>query len=180
MNTCNLFCRNTKEATLMIIRKIEVEDSERFLNMLRQLDNETKNMMYEPGERKTSIEEMKSVIKNINASNSLMLVAEKEEDIIGFLSAERGFANRIKHSAYIVIGILKDYRGKKIGTKLFKELIDWALVNDVTRLELTVMTHNEGAIKLYKEMGFKIEGLKEKSLIVDGKYIDEYYMAKVL
>jgi len=31
---------------------------------------------------------------------------------------------------------------------------------------------NEGAIKLYKEMGFKIEGLKEKSLIVDGKYFD--------
>jgi Acetyltransferases, including N-acetylases of ribosomal proteins len=164
----------------MIIRKIKEEDSEKFLNMLKSLDYETKSMMYEPGERKTSIEEMKLNIKNIYASNSLMLIAEEEDNIIGFLSAERGFANRIKHSAYIVIGILKDYRGKKIGTKLFKELMDWALVNDITRLELTVMTHNEGAIKLYKEMGFKIEGLKENSLMVDGKYIDEYYMAKVL
>jgi RimJ/RimL family protein N-acetyltransferase len=164
----------------MIIRKIKKEDSEKFLNMLKQLDYETNNMMYEPGERKTSIEEMKINITNIYTSNSLMLLAEEEENIIGFLSAERGFANRLKHSAYIVIGILKDYRGKKIGAKLFKELIEWALVNDITRLELTVMTHNEGAIKLYKEMGFKIEGLKEKSLMVDGKYIDEYYMAKIL
>jgi hypothetical protein len=29
-------------------------------------------------------------------------------------------------------------------------------------------------------MGFKIEGLKEKSIIVDGKYVDEYYMGKIL
>lgn len=56
----------------------------------------------------------------------------------------------------------------------------WALENTITRLELTVMTHNERAVRLYKKMGFKIEGLKEKSLIVDGKYVDEYYMGKIL
>lgn len=164
----------------MILRKVEIEDAEKFLDMLKQLDNETKNLMFEPGERKTSIEEMKSRIKNINASNSLMLVAEKEQNIVGFLSAQRGFANRIKHSSYIVIGILKSYRGKKIGTKLFEELEKWALENNITRLELTVMVHNEGAIRLYKNRGFKIEGLKEKSLFVDGRYVDEYYMAKFL
>jgi RimJ/RimL family protein N-acetyltransferase len=164
----------------MIIRKAEVIDAEALLNMLKQLDCETKNMMYEPGERRTSIEEMKYNIANINASNSLMLIAEDKETVVGFLSADRGFANRIKHSAYIVIGILKSYRGKKIGTNLLEELVNWALDNEITRLELTVLTHNEGAISLYKDMGFKIEGVKEKSLIIDGKYFDEYYMAKLL
>lgn len=164
----------------MIIRKVKLEDAEELLNMLKQLDSETKYMMYEPGERKTSIEEMKANIEQIDSSNSLMLVAEEEEKIVGFLSAERGFANRIKHSAYIVVGILKDYRGRKIGVNLFKELIAWASNNDIVRLELTVMTNNKGAIGLYEKMGFKIEGLKEKSLLVDGKYIDEYYMAKIL
>lgn len=62
---------------------------------------------------------------------------EEQERIVGFLSTERGFANRIKHSAYIVIGILKSYRGKKIATNLFKELINWASHNDIARLELT-------------------------------------------
>lgn len=164
----------------MIIRWIEVKDSEKFIKMLKQLDNETKNMMYEPGERKTTIEEMESNIKNINCSNSLSLVTEENENIVGFLSAERGFAKRINHSAYIVIGILKNYRGKKIGRKLFEELEKWAVENSITRLELTVMTHNVVAIRLYEKMGFKIEGLKEKSLIVDGKYVDEYYMGKIL
>jgi len=164
----------------MIIRKIETKDSEKFLNMLKQLDNETTNMMWEPGERKTTIDEMDSDINNICNSKSLRLVAEDKGHIIGFLSSERGFAKRISHRAYIVIGILRDYRGKKIGVKLFEELEKWALENRVTRLELTVMEHNEGAIKLYKKMGFKKEGLKENSLIVDGKYVAEYYMGKII
>ena len=164
----------------MIIRKIEIKDSEKFLNMLKQLDNETTNMMLEPGERKTTLEEMNTNIKNINNSNSLRLVAEDKGDIIGFLSSERGLVNRIRHRAYIVIGIVKDYRGKKIGVQLFKELEKWALESNITRLELTVMEHNESAIKLYEKMGFKREGLKINSLLVDGKYVDEYYMGKIL
>ena len=164
----------------MIIRKVEVKDSEKFLNMLKQLDNETNNMMWEPGERKTTIEEMNSNINNIGSLKSLKLVAEDKGDIIGFLSSERGFAKRISHRAYIVIGILKDYRGKKIGVKLFEELEKWALENNLTRLELTVMEHNVAAIKLYEKMGFKREGLKENSLIVNGKYVSEYYMGKII
>lgn len=117
----------------LIIRKAELEDAENLLNMLKQLDNETKYMMYEPGERSTTVDEMKDTLEQMISSNSLMLVAEDQERIVGFLSAERGFANRISHSAYIVIGILKSYRGKKIGANLFKELINWASHNDIVR-----------------------------------------------
>lgn len=117
----------------LIIRKAELEDAENLLNMLKQLDNETKYMMYEPGERSTTVDEMKDTLEQMISSNSLMLVAEDQERIVGFLSAEIGFANRISHSAYIVIGILKSYRGKKIGANLFKELINWASHNDIVR-----------------------------------------------
>lgn len=163
----------------MDIRKIEIGDSEKFLKMLKQLDNETDFMMYEPGERKTDTEEMKSYLKHINDTDSLILIAEENDRIIGFLSAERGAYSRIKHSAYIVVGILKDFRGRKIGKKLLSMLDAWAAKRNIKRLELTVMTHNDAAIHLYKKMGFRIEGLKEKSIMENGEYIDEYYMAKI-
>lgn len=41
------------------------------------------------------------------------------------------------------------------------------------------MTNNKVAIKLYEKTGFKIEGVKEKASVVDGKYVDEYYMARL-
>lgn len=164
----------------MLIRRINTNDSEQFLKMAKKLDTETKFMMYEPGERKTTIDEMNKKIIDIFNSKSILLIAEDSGKIVGFISAERGFAKRIKHSAYIVIGVLNSYSGRGIGTKLLEHIEKWAIENNVKRLELTVMTHNKNGIKLYEKMGFKKEGIKVKSLLIDGKYIDEYYMAKIL
>lgn len=142
------------------IRTIEASDAEKFLSMLKKLDSETNFMMYEPDERKTTIAEMSERINESLKNSSLMIVAEVNSEIVGFLSAERGFANRIKHSAYIVVGILKEYCGKGVGTRLFNNLLEWTELNGITRLELTVMTNNEKEIKLYKKFGFEIEGIK--------------------
>ncbi|UUV17826.1 GNAT family N-acetyltransferase [Fusobacteria bacterium ZRK30] len=163
----------------MNIRQIQEKDAELFLNLLLELDNETKFMMLEPGERKNDPEVTRSIIKR-NLQDSFMYVAEEGDKLVGFLTGERGSANRIKHTTYIVIGILGGHRGKGIGRKLFEELEKWSKENNIKRLELTVMIHNEKAVNLYKKMGFKIEGVKEYSILVDGKFIDEYYMGKIL
>jgi len=161
------------------IRDIREDDAKEFLSMLIQLDNETKLMLYEPGERRRDIDKIRLIIKETQPS-SFMYVVEDDRKLVGFLSAKRGHTNRIKHRAYIVIGIIKSYTGKGIGRRLFNELDNWTTDNGVTRLELTVMKHNERAISLYKKMGYKVEGVREKSVVIDGDYIDEYYMAKII
>ncbi|WP_425453646.1 N-acetyltransferase family protein [Oceanobacillus chungangensis] len=98
----------------------------------------------------------------------------------GILVGYGGDAKRNKHSAYIVIGILQDYRGKGIGTKLFEELEHWASNHNIHRLELSVVTRNEPGLSLYKKMGFEIEGTKRHSLFIDGEFVDEYEMVKLL
>ena len=120
----------------MEIRKIQMEDANNYLDMLLNLDNETKFMMFEPGERPTDINIIKNIIeKSINGDN-LILIAIDEENIVGFLSAQKGEYKRIKHTGYIVVGIREKYRGKWIGSKLFSELDIWAIENKITRLEL--------------------------------------------
>jgi RimJ/RimL family protein N-acetyltransferase len=78
------------------------------------------------------------------------------------------------------VGILQEFWGKGIGTKLFEQLEEWARHQQIHRIELTVMVHNESAVALYKKMGFEIEGLKKHSLLVREEYVDEFYMAKLL
>ena len=63
---------------------------------------------------------------------------------------------------------------------MFKMLDEWALSNEITRLELTVAAENINAVNLYTKMGFIKEGIKKNSLIIDGKYMDEFYMSKIL
>ena len=163
----------------MEYRTLSVDEAEQFWSLMNQLDYETKYMLYEPGERTKNLSEIESIIRDSVEGHDFLLVAEIDNKLIGYISAQKGRMNRIAHSAYIVVGILTDYRGKGIGTEFFKRLNVWAEENRVVRLELTVICENEAAKHLYTNSGFKIEGMKRKSVCVDGKYLDEYYMARV-
>jgi len=161
-------------------KKIKKSDGEKYLKLMKKLDQETSFMLYEPDERKTTIKEMEEKIEQINARDGVIIGAETDDELIGFISASRIPLKRVKHCVYIVVGVLKEESGKGIGTGLFEKLIEWAKNNEISKLELTVMRHNERAIDLYKKIGFKIEGIKNKSLIIDENYVDEYYMGMVL
>lgn len=163
----------------MEYRKLSVDEAEQFWELMNQLDYETKYMLYEPGERAKNLSIIESVIRESVEGKDFLLAAETDHKLIGYISAQKGNLNRIAHSAYIVVGILKDYRGKGIGTEFFKRLNVWAEENKVVRLELTVICKNEAAKHLYTKSGFEIEGMKRKAVCVDGEYLDEYYMAKV-
>jgi RimJ/RimL family protein N-acetyltransferase len=164
----------------MEVKSLSAADSSAFLDLLLKLDNETKFMMMEPGERDTSVENTQNRLSNINESMTALLGAYDGESLIGFISLSRSEANRAKHSAYIVMGVLSLHTGKGIGKLLFNSAEEWAKWHNVSRLELTVMTHNENAIKLYERVGFIKEGIKKNSLLVDGEYVDEFYMSKIL
>lgn len=181
----NLFIRKTfydeTGRVIEVIREIEIEDASSFLQLSKQLDEETKFMLYEPGERKTTAEQQEKMIHRfIENEYATIFVAVEDERIVGFILVNGNNIQRKRHVATIVIGILQEYNGRGIGTRLFKEVEKWAKLHDVWRLELTVMAHNTRAQALYKKAGFEKEGVKKAALIIDGKGIDEYEMAKLL
>lgn len=165
----------------MIIRQIKSSDAENFIHLTGQVERESDYMLLEADERKITPEQQRQKIAAIEEDdNSTILVAEKENRLIGFLVGIGGNARRNKHAVYIVTGILNDYRWQGVGTKLFEALEIWAKEHQIHRLELTVVTHNEAGLALYKKMGFKIEGTKRHSLYIHGEYADEYYMSRIL
>ena len=160
----------------MEIRKLKYTDANDFYDCLKIIDSETDFMMFEPDER---IWNEEKIVKNLKDENNLFLGVVDNEKIVGFLSANRGAFRRIKHTAYVVIGLQKSYCNRKIGTKLFQKLDEWAIQNEIIRLELTVECENKLAIRLYEKSGFTIEGVKKKTMYVNGKYVDEYMMSKI-
>lgn len=168
---------------MIAFKNLGAEDAEGLWSLLNALDIETNYMMYEPKERerRSDIRELRDDIqKNVINGSDFLLAATEDNKIIGYIRAERGRFNRISHTVYIVIGILKEYCGKGIGTALFENLDKWAKENGIVRLELTVECCNEAARRLYEKSGFKIEGIREKAMMVDEVFVDEYYMAKIL
>ncbi|MGF1733668.1 N-acetyltransferase family protein [Photobacterium kasasachensis] len=166
---------------VQVIRKVEISDADSLLALMYKLDEETKFMMFEPGERNTTVEEQAKIINSFIVSKSkAMYVAEIEGKIVGYTVGIGNTANRNKHSMYCVIGIQQSQSGKGIGSQLLRYLECWAREHGFSRMELTVMEHNVRAKCLYLSQGFEVEGIKRNSLIIDGNSVNEYYMSKLL
>lgn len=159
---------------------VGVGEEKALLNLMDALDHETKYMLYEPGERSGSLDRLKALVDSSQQNGNFLLVAELDGELVGFISSEKGWAARTRHSAYIVVGIRKKCQGRGIGTEFFRRLDAWAHKNRIRRLELTVMRPNTVAKHLYEKNGFVVEGIKKDSMLVDGEYVDEFYMAKLL
>ena len=168
----------------MVIRQVTINDTAKLYHMMNVLDDETDYMLYEPGERKLrpkTLDRLAQTVESAASGADFLTVAENDGgEIVGYVWAERGKLNRVRHTAYVVIGVLREYRGQGVGTELLRQLDAWARLNDVVRLELTVEVPNAGAKRLYEKNGFSVEGLRSRSMLVNGEYVDEYYMAKII
>jgi len=79
-----------------------------------------------------------------------------------------------------VLGVLAEASGKGVGTDLLEEAKRWATARGLHRIELNVMARNHRAIALYERAGFVHEGRRADCLLIDGKFLDELYMAMIL
>ncbi|NEU05397.1 MULTISPECIES: GNAT family N-acetyltransferase [Clostridium] len=161
-----------------MIRPVKIEDAT-FINEIRRQDGVRENTMGIISERISRIE---GIVNNLS-DNDHMIVAEIQEDdvlkVVGVANLSVNKSNRVRHSASIGIMIRREYQGKGIGRTLMENLIDladnWLML---VRAELGVFTDNEKAINLYKSLGFEIEGKRKYAVIKNGKYEDEYIMAR--
>ncbi len=97
--------------------------------------------------------------KNLNENNFLILVATKDNRIIGYqISQILEHLPVLKKRRYCLINdiaISEGFRGKGIGTKMFKQARDWAIRKGVDRIELQVASGNSNAIRFYEKLGMK-------------------------
>jgi ribosomal protein S18 acetylase RimI-like enzyme len=104
-------------------------------------------------------------------------VALEEGSVVGWCDIVRKNMIVRKHCGLLGMGVLREFRGRGIGTQLIAETMAAAAISGITRIELTVYAHNESARKLYDKMGFQVEGLQKRSVLIDGNYIDSIMMA---
>lgn len=165
----------------MQYRQAMPSDAPALFAMMCALDHETDCMLYEPGERGDDPAHLLRILEGMHAAHDFFMLATNDEgEIMGFLSAGRGSQRRVRHSAYLVMGIRAACRNQGVGAEMFGHLDQWARKSGVTRLELTVLCDNPAAIHLYEKVGFVKEGVKVHSILDKGRYRDEYCMAKLL
>jgi RimJ/RimL family protein N-acetyltransferase len=156
-------------------------DAAALLALKQRLDLETSFMLLEPSERDADVAALaRELDEPARSGNSVVIVADAGGELVGYVELAGGGFRRSRATALVVIGVLAAVSGRGIGGGLLAEARHWAAGHGLHRLELTVMAHNHRAIELYQRAGFSIEGRRTECLLIDGRFVDELYMAMVL
>ncbi|MDK0872973.1 GNAT family N-acetyltransferase [Clostridium perfringens] len=156
------------------IRDIKIEDYKE-ISKIRKMPGVMENILSNKDEEEELIKE-----KIINrGKNQYWYVAEENGKVIGLGILMNHGNLRKKHVGVITLMVNSDYQNKGIGSLLMDKLINLSESLNIIRLELCVFRDNYKAINLYKKFGFKEEGIKVKSALKNGEYIDEIMMARI-
>ena len=101
---------------------------------------------------------------HLDHPQQIVLLAEAGGTIIGNVSFENGPCRRIAHRGTLGIAVVKEWRGRGVGTALLETLLAWATTETlIEKVGLEVFTTNAEAIRLYRKLGFVEEGLRLKT-----------------
>lgn len=162
------------------IRTACEQDAEQLSAVRLQIDGETENLNREPGEDFIDVNGFKHVIQtDTEHPHCLFLVVETNGQIVGFARCVGTELKRMAHQVEFGICIMEKYWGYKIGSNLLEAAIDWADNQDIQKMTLAVLETNEPAIRLYKKVGFEVEGiLKRDKRLSDGRFYNTILMAR--
>ena len=106
------------------------------------------------------------------------MLAEAGGTIIGNVNFEAGPHRRIAHRGNLGIAVVKDWRGRGVGTALLQTLVDWAESNPaIEKVCLDVFVTNDAAIRLYEKLGFAEEGRRRRDIKSEPEdYVDTVTM----
>lgn len=158
------------------IRPVRAEDAQG-LCALRSMAGIYENTLGLPSAR---LEQTQAFLAGLGPNDHQFVAVGEDGLVLGVAGLQVQANPRTRHVGGVGIYVHRDYQGKGIGTALLGTLLDladnWLML---VRVELEVLADNEGAIRLYERLGFEKEGLKRKTTVRRGAYVDEYIMGRL-
>ena len=160
------------------IRSAVIDDAEKLLHCIKTYVSQSDYIPKLEEEIKLTIEQEKEWINFfLKNNNSLLLIAEFDNEIIGNIDLTGNRRKIMEHTAVVGMGMLKEWRNTGLGTALLASAIEWAKENQILELIwLQVYTNNTLGLNLYRKMGFEENGTIKNFFKQNGQYFDNLTM----
>ena len=162
------------------IRPADPADAASLVDLARRVGSEPEGWLITTSNWRSPGDErryLKSIRRHAHAA---VFVAEADGEVVGRLSVGRDPHPASYHVADLGLMVAKSHRRRGIGEGLLEAAVGWARERDVTKLELHVFPHNEGAIRLYERFGFEREGYRKRHYHRPDGFVDAILMAYVV
>ena len=169
-----------REVTL---RNAEESDAAPLIDYLKITTAETPYLIREPEEVAITLEQEKSFIRRVkDAERELLLIALIDGKHIGNCSLMSiGPYRRYGHRCGLAIALYQAYCGCGIGKVMMQTVLEVAKGIGYEQAELEVISDNQNAIALYRNLGFEKYGTFPNNMkYSDGTYVNADWMMKKL
>ena len=162
------------------IRDVRIEDAEEILAILNPI---IAARCYTAMDTPFTIEEEREFIRTFPAHGIFLAAADTTLNrIVGFqdVSPFGSFTHAFDHVGVIGTYVDLELRRGGIATRLFEATLAAARQKGYEKFFTYVRADNEAALHAYLGQGFRIVGTAERHAKIDGKYIDEIVIEKLL
>lgn len=169
-----------KNGEILTFRKLNISDYDNVNKFLERIATETPNTNQYVGQPPKNYADC----EKIYASEQYLFlgVFNATNELVGSCSIG---INKPNHpymglNSSFGISVLKAYYGCGIGSVFMDEMEKWAREKKMHRIQGEVRAENRRAISLYIKHGFSIEGCAKETAWINGKWMDSYYIGKIL
>jgi len=177
----NNISENNENTSAYIIRAIEASDARAFILLQEEILQQTDFLYNVENELDLTVQQLR---KNLaywkQLKNRTILLCILNGNFAGYAVIHGYKHSKAKHVASIHMAVKEEHQRKGIGSALIKAAEEWASQRDISRLELSVMEHNDAALQLFKKHGFQHEGTRVNAIKLNDTFIAEYSLYKLL
>jgi ribosomal protein S18 acetylase RimI-like enzyme len=160
------------------IRQAREEDLTGLVGAIRQAIG---GGAYVDAETVADIVDTEGVLLRHNELESRMFfVACVENEVVGWVHLKHPELEKLDHTAELTVGVLEAYRGHGIGSHLLERGLEWAASEGYEKIYNSIPATNQAAIDFLGARGWEEEARRRDHYKMNGEYVDEVMMAKVL
>ncbi len=159
----------------IVLRLLRFDDKEPLLKMFASM-SENALLWSNPPYDEQKIDRWMS-----GSKTGLSLVALSADRLVGIAAIYQFLRPREKGIGDMMIYIHQDFHGVGLGTEMTDRLLTLARNKGLHRIGLEVVEENKAAVRLYKKLGFEIEGVRKDAYFgADHKYHNMLVMGVLL
>ena len=161
----------------LVIRRAQPGDAAALVDLAAEVAAEPEGWLISDGAWRTTGEERRFLRALRRYGDAAVFIAETPERVVGRLSLGRDPHPASRHVADLGLMVAAGHRRRGVGTALLEQAVEWARGAGVRKLELHVFPHNEAAIALYEQFGFRREGYRRAHYRRGSDFVDAILMA---
>jgi RimJ/RimL family protein N-acetyltransferase len=166
-----------------LVRRATPFDGEAVVRLRRALREEDGGSVHGPADpAPTLAEEIARIAAQERDPSQLVLVAEFQGRVVGWLELTPGGSSRTSHRAWVVLAVAAEQRRQGVGRALMQRLHAWGADHpSLEQVALRCAVTNEPAVALYRSLGYVEEGRFTRGLkLGPGRYVDLVQLCREL